>query len=62
MIPFVNLQNIIFKNGKIDNCWVGYSVMKLVDTESFQKIKFMQEGGNKKNDNFDMEILGGGVL
>ena len=51
---------MIFKNGKIDNCWVGYSVMKLVDTESFQKIKFMQEGGNKKNDNFDMEILGGG--
>ena len=31
--------------------------MKLVDAELFQKVKDIQEGGNKKNDKFDMEIV-----
>ena len=31
--------------------------MKPVGSESFQKIKDTQEGSDKKNDNFDMEIL-----
>ena len=39
------------------NHWVGHSVVKLVDDESFQKSKDNKEWGNKKHDEFDMEIL-----
>ena len=31
--------------------------MKSVDYESFHKRKDIQEWGDKKNDNFDMDIL-----
>ena len=35
---------------------------KLVDAESFQKIKYIQEGHDKKNDSSDMEIIEKGTL
>ena len=41
----------------MDNLWVGHSVMKLVDTESSQTIKSTPEGGDRKNDDFDMDII-----
>ena len=41
----------------MDNRWVGHSVMKLVDAESSQTIKSTQEGGDRKNDDFDMDII-----
>ena len=31
--------------------------MKTVDAESFQVRKDIKEGGEEKNDNFDMDIL-----
>ena len=31
--------------------------MKTVDAESFQRRKDIKEGGNKKNDIFDMEMI-----
>ena len=36
--------------------------MKTVDAELFQRMKDIQEGGNNKNDNFDMEITEEGAL
>ena len=41
----------------MDNHWVGHSLMKQVDSKSFQRRKDTKEGGDDKNDDFDMEIL-----
>ena len=38
----------------MDNHWVGHSVMKHVDTESFQRIKYIKEGCDNKYYDFDM--------
>ena len=54
----VNLQ----KKGKTDNHWVGQSVMKPVDAESFKRRKYTKEVGGEKHNNFDMEILDEGAL
>ena len=40
-------RKYFYKDGNTDNHWVGNSVMKPVDPESFQKIKDTQEGCNK---------------
>ena len=44
------------------NHWVVNPVIKPVDAESFQRIKYENEGGNEKNDDFDMDILEEGYL
>ena len=41
----------------MDNHWVGHPEIKPVDSGPFQKIKDIQEGGDKKNDGFGMDIL-----
>ena len=46
----------------IDNHWVGNSEMKPVDAMEFEKIKALGEGKVDKSNNFDIEILGEGVL
>ena len=55
MVAFCT-YSIFLKDGKTDNNWVVQSVMKPVDSESSKK-KDTQEGGNKKNYNFDIEII-----
>ena len=46
----------------MDTHWVGYSVIIPVDAEYFLKRKDIQEVGDKKNDDFDMDILREGAL
>ena len=46
----------------MDNHWVGHSVMKPVDAEFFQRRKYIKDGGDMKNDNFDMKILEEGAI
>ena len=46
----------------MDTHWVGYSVIIPVDAEYFLKRKDIQEVGDKKNDDFDMDILEKGYL
>ena len=50
------------KVGKMDNFWVGHSVVKPVYAESFQRRKDIKKGGDGENDDFDMEILVEGAL
>ena len=59
---FTFFIKILLNNGNTDNHWFGKSVTKLVDAESFQKIKYIQEGHDKKNDSSDMEIIEKGTL
>ena len=41
----------------MDSHWVGHLVMKLVNDELFQRRNYIKEGGDEKNDDFDMDIL-----
>ena len=41
----------------MDSHWVGHLVMKLVNYELFQRRNDIKEGGDEKNDDFDMDIL-----
>ena len=50
-------EKFILKDGKNDNNWVGHSVVKFVDADSFLRWKDIKEGGGKKNYGFDMDIL-----
>ena len=55
-------RKLILKDEKTNNHCAGHSVMKPVDAEQFQRRKDIKEGGNKKNDDFDMDILREGAL
>ena len=58
IIPFLHMQKILSEGWKMDNHWIGLSsVMKPVDAASFKRIKYTKEGGDRKNDEFDMDIL-----
>ena len=60
--PFcTSLDGLFLKDGKFDNNWVGKFVIKPVDTEQFQRIKYTKEGG-KANNGFYMEIIEEGAL
>ena len=50
-------EKILLKDRKFDNHWVGHSVMKSVDAELFQIIKYIKEADDEKYYNFDMDIL-----
>ena len=41
----------------MDNRWVGNSVMKPVHSKSFKRRKDTIEGGDRKNDDFDIWII-----
>ena len=59
---FVHLQIFFANDRNFDNHWVGHSVMKPVDAESFQRRKGIKGGHKDINDNFYMEIMGKGAL
>ena len=50
-------EKLFLKDGKFDNIWFGHLVVKPVDFQSFQRIKYIKERGEEKNDVFDMEVL-----
>ena len=41
-------EKFSLKDGKIDNNWVGQSVMKPVDSELFQRREYIKEKGEEE--------------
>ena len=54
---FTSSSKYLLKYEHFDNRWFEHSVMKTVDAESFQRRKDIKEGRNKKNNDFDRDIL-----
>ena len=50
-------EKLFLKDVKINNHWVGPSVVKPVDVESFQINKDIKEGGKEKNYDFYMYTI-----
>ena len=50
-------KKLFLNNGKCDNHWVGYPVMKQVGAESFQRINTPKKEARRNKNHFDIEIL-----
>ena len=54
---FTSSEKKFLKDINFENHYVGHSVIKPVDAESFHKRKDIKERFEEKNECFDMEVL-----